>query len=157
MIQAAHIGTPWGTVDLGSAWLSVGRAVGCSDIEPHTPANAATQHREAATVRLRAVVSTAATAAEADPITSTTPQCFSKEATPRPLALVDQGRPTNAARVPANIDQLRAMVTRSRAKQGLPPTIEDTDVLERVAAIFKLAAEPAAAPAARARSARRAA
>ncbi|MGH3547087.1 MAG: hypothetical protein ACRDQU_02985 [Pseudonocardiaceae bacterium] len=34
---------------------------------------------------------------------------------------------------------LRAEVTASRAKQGLPPTIEDPAVLERVAAILRLA------------------
>ena len=153
MIPAARIGTPQGARDLGSARLSAGRAEGSRDTEPRTLANTAPQHREAVTVRL----STVETAAEVDSITSPTPQCFSKEATPRPLVLVDQGRPTSAARVPANIDQVRAMVTQSRAKQGLPPTIEDTDVLERVAAIFKLAAEPAAAPAAYVRPAHRAA
>ena len=109
-------------------------------------------------MRLRAVDSTTTSTVGPDLIASPpSPQCFSKDAVSRPLALIDQGRPTNPARVPANIDQLRAIVTRSRAKQGLPPTIEDTDVLERVAAIFKLAAEPAAAPAAPARPDRRAA
>ncbi|MFI6073811.1 hypothetical protein ACIA5C_19780 [Actinoplanes sp. NPDC051343] len=108
-------------------------------------------------MRLKAVDSATETAAEADSITSPTPQCFSKEVGSRSLALVDQGRPTSAARVPVNINQLRVLVTRSRAKQGLPPTIEDADVLERVAVIFKLAAEPAAAPAAHARPDRKAA
>lgn len=42
-------------------------------------------------------------------------------------------------------DELRAWVTASRAKQGLPPKVEDPGVLERAAAAFRVMApaEPA--------------
>jgi hypothetical protein len=56
--------------DLGSAWLSAGRAQGRSDIEPHTLASIAPQHREAVTVRLRTVDSIDTTAAESELITT---------------------------------------------------------------------------------------
>jgi hypothetical protein len=39
------------------------------------------------------------------------------------------------AKLPTD-EQIRAMVVESRAAQGLPPTITDLAVLERVAAIF---------------------
>ncbi|MGH3933562.1 MAG: hypothetical protein ACRDS1_01025 [Pseudonocardiaceae bacterium] len=38
--------------------------------------------------------------------------------------------------------ELRAYVAASRAAQGLPPTVEDPAILERVAAVFRLVAPP---------------
>ncbi|UGQ09358.1 hypothetical protein LO772_20720 [Yinghuangia sp. ASG 101] len=35
-------------------------------------------------------------------------------------------------------DEMRERVARSRAAQGLPPTIEDLAVIERVARVFEL-------------------
>lgn len=70
------------------------------------------------------------------------PACFSKE--PARLALVNQGQ-ANRTPVLTHLEEIRVMVTRSRAEQGLPPTIQDTEVLERVAAVFRLAVEPARA------------
>lgn len=43
-------------------------------------------------------------------------------------------------------EELRDWVTASRAKQGLPPTVEDPGVLERAAAAFRVIA-PADQPA----------
>ncbi|GGL16440.1 hypothetical protein GCM10012284_58780 [Mangrovihabitans endophyticus] len=70
MIPAVYIGTPQGARDLGSAWLSAGRAKGRSHIDPRTVANTAPQHREAITVRLRAVDSIDTTTAETELITT---------------------------------------------------------------------------------------
>ncbi len=56
--------------DLGSARLSAGRTQGRSDIEPRTLASIAPQHREAVTVRLRAVDSIDTTTAESELITT---------------------------------------------------------------------------------------
>jgi hypothetical protein len=33
---------------------------------------------------------------------------------------------------------MRELVTRTRAEQGLPPTIEDHTALDRIAAVFRL-------------------
>ncbi len=139
-IGATRIGTRQASGDLGSERLSAGRAQDRRDIDPHAHAVTAPQHREAVTVRLRAVDNTTTSATRAEPTTDPRTACFSKEARPVRLTLVRQDPP--AGRVPASIDQIRAMVARSRAEQGLPPTIEDSEVLERVAAIFKLAADP---------------
>jgi hypothetical protein len=38
--------------------------------------------------------------------------------------------------------EVRASVVASRARQGLPPTITDPAILERVAAIFRLVPQP---------------
>lgn len=51
--------------------------------------------------------------------------------------------PTTAATVYYTAEQraeLRAWVTASRARQGLPPTITDPGTLERVAAVLRLMA-----------------
>jgi hypothetical protein len=37
-----------------------------------------------------------------------------------------------------DLDKVREIVFRSRAEQGLPPTVKDPIVLNRVAAIFRL-------------------
>ena len=42
-------------------------------------------------------------------------------------------------------EQIHAKVARTRAKQGLPPTVTDPATLERVAAVFRLMA-PDASP-----------
>nr|GID82551.1 hypothetical protein Ade03nite_14750 [Actinoplanes derwentensis] len=59
------------------------------------------------------------------------------------LALVDAGSVTPVVRVPADLEAIRAAVARSRAEQGLPPKIEDAEVLGRMAVLFKLVDEPA--------------
>ena len=40
---------------------------------------------------------------------------------------------TDAAR-----ERLREFVARTRAEQGLPPTVEDPTTLDRIAAVFRL-------------------
>jgi hypothetical protein len=70
LIPVGCIGTPRGIGDLGSARLSEGRAEGRSHNEPRTLANTAPQHREAVTVRLRAVDSIDRNTAESDLITT---------------------------------------------------------------------------------------
>ena len=70
MIPAARTGTPQDIGDLGSAWLSAGRAEARRDIDPRTLASIAPQHREAVTVRLRAADSIDTTAAESELITT---------------------------------------------------------------------------------------
>ena len=70
MIQVGCIGTPQDIGDLGSAWLSAGHGEGRSDIDPRTVAITPTQHREAVTVRLRAVDSIDTTAVEPNLITT---------------------------------------------------------------------------------------
>lgn len=40
--------------------------------------------------------------------------------------------------VPAYIEEVHAQVARSRRAQGLPPRIEDSEVLDRAAAVFAL-------------------
>ncbi|GLZ02436.1 hypothetical protein Acsp02_96870 [Actinoplanes sp. NBRC 103695] len=67
---ATRIGTHQASRDLGSERLSAGRAQGRRDIDPHPFAITAPQHREAVTVRLRAVDSIDTTAAEAELITT---------------------------------------------------------------------------------------
>src|SRR4051812_34456779 len=69
-IRPGCIEKPQDIGDLGSAWLSAGSAEGRSDIEPRTLASTAPQHREAVTVRLKAVDSIDTTAAETELITT---------------------------------------------------------------------------------------
>lgn len=42
-------------------------------------------------------------------------------------------------------EEIRAFVAASRARQGLPPTIEDLATIERIATIFRLADEDTSA------------
>jgi hypothetical protein len=42
--------------------------------------------------------------------------------------------------------EFRAYVAALRARQGLPPTIEDVATLERVAAVFRVMSSPADPP-----------
>lgn len=70
MIPAVRTGTTATSEILAQRGLSAGRAEGRSDIGPRTLANIAPQHREAVTVRLRAVDSIDTTAAESELITT---------------------------------------------------------------------------------------
>jgi hypothetical protein len=70
LIWRERIETPQDIRDLGSAWLLADRAERRSDTAPRTLASIAPQHREAVTVRLRAVDSIDTTAAESELITT---------------------------------------------------------------------------------------
>lgn len=70
MFLPGCIGTPRDAENLGSAGLSAGHPEGHSDTHPHTLAISAPQHREAVTVRLRAVDSIDMSAAETELITT---------------------------------------------------------------------------------------
>jgi hypothetical protein len=45
---------------------------------------------------------------------------------------------------PVQRDAIREFVARTRAEQGLPPTIEDPTALDKIAAVFRLAKDSTA-------------
>jgi hypothetical protein len=73
------------------------------------------------------------------------------------LAVVASGPAVRAAPAPADLERIRAAVARSRGEQGLAPTIQDPNVLARVAEIFKLTGETARPVATQLRSVQQAA